>query len=1068
MAIELDELRRLSRLIDEAMALPAESRAEWLDQAPDVSPALKARLQRALRAADSALTDPSTASEPHVPSDSAQRAAASDAASTSPSVSLSASSGMQWLKEGQLASRVLGSMLEADATAMFSSGDMLDRYRLEQRLGSGGMGEVWLASRTDGSFSRSVAIKIPLQLSVTGQTKIRFARECQALARLNHPHIALLHDAGVSVSGRPYLVMEYVAGVSITVFADAKQLSIAARIRLFLQVLNAVAHAHGQLIVHRDLKPSNVLVTEASAAKLLDFGVASLLEIDDPTTADLTRQQGVAITPNYASPEQLRSEPVAVMSDVYSLGVMFYELLVGARPYSLKTGTGIDALKRINVLLPSRAVLRDALAAHNETQLRSLKKKLEGDLDAVAMKALAFDSALRYQTVREMADDLERALNHQPVRAASTGNLYLARKFFRRHWFAASAATALLVSLLSGAALTAWQAKLATAEAKRAQTVESFLLRVFDANTFAGVDPLNASGSTARELLDNGARLIEADTSLTGAPLRDVLSLMAEVNADLGEHREALKLAAKALQVEREANDAARNSRVIALQLIAANAAMLTGQKAVAMTHLQALDSAALASRNALSPSQTLLLTALNARVATDSDPSAAASLAAKAMASLASAENDRYLGAGIQRLAEVFSDQNNVATYRLQALSLALAAARHGEKHPRTIEARLRVIDAAPAAGDIIKAQQEILVVKATLTGQATPANPSTGGWWLPAGRRAFDSPTLLAAALTFSRFELDYGHVGFGLLDVAYAATIAARLRTGADTSLTLAARTAYASFALKSGQLELADIHTRAAVAAAKELRDDRAAVAAELRADYLLLQGDTPGARALLERANTIRLENATAARPVTLSHRLLREASIALVEGDWNQAALKLAILDTHLAEANYGERRIDAKRGALLRAFALLDPRRAGPDQGLTSEQRAERDNQALRLSAGVLAFQDGQPTLNNSEKRLNAAALVVSARAYHRLGELAAACDALAAASEYFTAGVEVFFVGAAGLFVSPHAPALRCEKYPKANAVISAVHDKARFARETMLPSSPLLTGRWFYVLN
>jgi serine/threonine-protein kinase len=311
------------------------------------------------------------------------------------------------------------------------AGQTLGAYTLERPLGHGGMGSVWLARRSDGRYEGKVAIKF-LNAALVGRAgEERFRREGSILARLTDPNIARLIDAGVSGTGQPYLVLELVDGKRIDQYCDDGRFDVAARLKLFLDVLGAVAHAHAQLIVHRDLKPSNVLVTQDGTVKLLDFGIAKLLEDDlhPGESTELTQEAGRAMTPEYAAPEQLLGLPVTTATDVYALGVLLYVLLGGQHPAGGSTRSSAELVKAIVETSPARlseAVtsaktldgqsLRDNAARRAATPER-LAHALRGDLDNIVGKALKKDPAERYASVTAFADDIRRYLDHEPVSA---------------------------------------------------------------------------------------------------------------------------------------------------------------------------------------------------------------------------------------------------------------------------------------------------------------------------------------------------------------------------------------------------------------------------------------------------------------------------------------------------------------------------------------------------------------------------------------------------------------------------------------------------------------------------
>jgi eukaryotic-like serine/threonine-protein kinase len=329
----------------------------------------------------------------------------------------------------------------------------LGAWETIQLLGRGGMGEVWLARRADGQHDQRAAVKILSPYLAAPDSLDRFRRERQFLARLEHPNIARLLDGGMSQRGEPYLVMEYIEGVRLDRYCDGHSLSVPDRVRLFLKVCAAVHAAHQHFIVHRDLKPGNILVTAEGEPKLLDFGIAKV--IDAEAIGDRTATTNLFLTPAYASPEILRGQPATVASDVYSLGVVLYELLSGQRPFDpskLSPAGMMEAITVTDAPRPSSAAPPARKAA------------LEGDLDSIVLKALAKNPAERYGAAAELAEDLRRHLEGQPVAAVHGSRWYVVRKFVRRNRLAVAAASALVLSLAAGLAGTLWQAHIARRE----------------------------------------------------------------------------------------------------------------------------------------------------------------------------------------------------------------------------------------------------------------------------------------------------------------------------------------------------------------------------------------------------------------------------------------------------------------------------------------------------------------------------------------------------------------------------------------------------------------------------
>ncbi len=364
---------------------------------------------------------------------------------------------------------------KAEPPAPNLAGQRLGPYSLEAPLGQGGGGSVWRAHRVDGRFEGAVAVKL-LHLALLGSAGAeRFRREGQILARLQHPHIAHLLDAGVSTLGQPYLVLELVEGQAIDRHCDAQRMTVEQRLALFAQVLSAVAHAHSVGAIHRDIKPSNILVSPQRAVKLLDFGIAKLLDEQSGLAAEteLTRQSGRAMTPAYAAPEQLRGEPVSTASDVYALGLLLYQLLSGRHPRALALGPegGPPRLSRAGGAAPAPQQngnpdwpTAQALASARSSSAERLARRLQGDLEVICACAMHEEPQKRYATVAALADDLQRHLRHEPVAARADAWSYRAAKFVRRYRGAVTAAALVLCAIGLGAAGTFTQARRAERE----------------------------------------------------------------------------------------------------------------------------------------------------------------------------------------------------------------------------------------------------------------------------------------------------------------------------------------------------------------------------------------------------------------------------------------------------------------------------------------------------------------------------------------------------------------------------------------------------------------------------
>jgi eukaryotic-like serine/threonine-protein kinase len=501
----------LSPYLDKALTLTGKERAQWLAALDAQSPDLAAQLQTLLAEHDAAQDEAFLEKSPTLPP---------------------ASSGM--------------------------AGQSVGAYRLLSPIGQGGMGTVWLAERCDGRFERKAAVKF-LSTALIGGGEGRFRREGAILGRLSHPNIAELLDAGVSSTGHPYLVIEYIEGEPIDVFCDARTLDVRARIRLFIDVLGAVAHAHANLIVHRDIKPSNVLVSTDGTVKLLDFGIAKLLEGEGQQGAAtlLTHEAGSAFTPQFAAPEQLTGAPVTTATDVYELAVLLFVLLTGQHPAGADVHSPAAMIKAIVETESPRAssvIISDAgtLAARNRgTNPEKLRRQLRGDLDAILLKGLRKQPGERYISADAFAEDLRRYLAGDPVVAQPESTWYRTRKFLsKRRWAVASVAS-IVLALAAGLSAALWQAHIAKRQTRVATAMEKFLEDIFRANSSYQDDPEKARKTTARELLDIGSRKI--DDELTDVPEAklSILNTLGGMYFDLGMSDQSVALHRKRVDIAR-------------------------------------------------------------------------------------------------------------------------------------------------------------------------------------------------------------------------------------------------------------------------------------------------------------------------------------------------------------------------------------------------------------------------------------------------------------------------------------------------------------------------------------
>jgi serine/threonine-protein kinase len=499
--IDASAWAELNHLLDAALDRPPSERDRWLEGLGPEHEGLKPRLRDLLARADSTEDGEFLATLPKLEVDSADEAGA----------------------EGE------------------KPGDAVGSYRLVRELGSGGQGAVWLAERGDGLIRRQVALKLPHGAWKRAGLAGRMAREREILASLAHPNIARLYDVGLTAQGQPFLAIEYVEGRPIDEYCRQHELALSSRLRLFAQVGSAVAYAHAKLVVHRDLKPANILVTEEGQVQLLDFGIAKLLEEGQAKETELTERAGRALTPAYASPEQIRGEPLTIASDVYSLGVILYELLTETRPYNPK-GDSRGALED--------AILRTEPPRPSDVAHPRWRKELRGDLDTILLKALKKEPEHRYPTVHAFADDIDRYLGGRAVLAQPDSVWYRARKFVLRNRLAVSAAGILLTAIVGGASVVAWQARVALAEKARAEEVKEFI-----ASVFREADPTRGEG----KVLSAVALLRQAERRLTdrgeGDPgiQLELLSILGESLFGLQENADSARVLESALRLHESA-----------------------------------------------------------------------------------------------------------------------------------------------------------------------------------------------------------------------------------------------------------------------------------------------------------------------------------------------------------------------------------------------------------------------------------------------------------------------------------------------------------------------------------
>ncbi|MEZ4416045.1 MAG: serine/threonine-protein kinase [Gemmatimonadota bacterium] len=459
------------------------------------------------------------------------------------------------------------------------AGTRIGAWRLEGRIGSGGMGEVYLARRADAQYEQVAAVKVMRAGRDSAELARRFKTERQILARLQHPDIATLLDGGVTDAGQPYLVMQYVDGLPITAYAQEHGLALEERLRLFIRVCEAVRYAHSNLVVHRDLKPSNILVTSDGSVRLLDFGVAKLLDANrwaDSSTEDL-----FLLTPEHAAPEQFLGGAVTTATDVYALGVLLYELLAGSRPFQFSSPLELHrAVCEQDPDPPSRAAT-DAgrLAAAGLERSPVSAERIQGDLDSIALKAIRKDPDRRYGTVGALAEDVRRFLGGYPVEARPEDFRYVAGRFLRRHRFgvAAGGATAAALAALAlvsvrFAVTSRAQEEAIQVERDVAQQVSTFLEELFRSPDPFAVGAERRDTLRVRDLLDEGTRKVREDLGQQPVVQARLLTALGRAYADLGRPDSARSLLEEAVALQEasltpEAAELASSRRSLAVEL---------------------------------------------------------------------------------------------------------------------------------------------------------------------------------------------------------------------------------------------------------------------------------------------------------------------------------------------------------------------------------------------------------------------------------------------------------------------------------------------------------------------
>lgn len=443
--------------------------------------------------------------------------------------------------------QILGELLAENPSTRDATGRMIGRYRLLRQIGRGGMGVVYEAERADGEFEQRVAVKLLRWSADSESADARFSRERRILARLEHPGIARLLDGGKSAEGRPYLVMELVAGRPLDAYCDEERLSIEDRLRLFIEICHVVHYAHRQLVVHRDLKPSNILVDQEGRVRLLDFGIAKLLSEDQDD--GLTKIGQRIMTPEFAAPEQIEGGRITTATDVYTLGLILFELLTGRRPRTAAPGSGVHTVPRPSTLITSKKEVEgetpvEKIAGLRGLTPRRLRGRIKGELDLIVLKALRYDPEERYVSADAFADDIQRHLEGFPIRARPANLVFRTRSFLRRNRGPVAAGLAVLFALALGLVSTLRQVQERTRQANIAEGVSDFLVELLE-----GSEPLRAGNAppSALELLERGAHQLEENPDTPQELRARLMEEIGTIYLHFGDFRQAAHFSGRGL-----------------------------------------------------------------------------------------------------------------------------------------------------------------------------------------------------------------------------------------------------------------------------------------------------------------------------------------------------------------------------------------------------------------------------------------------------------------------------------------------------------------------------------------
>lgn len=784
-------------------------------------------------------------------------------------------------------------------------------YRLLRELGTGGMGSVWLAERADGTLKRQVALKLPRLAWGRGLAE-RLARERDILASLEHPHIARLYDAGVDRHGRPYLALEYVEGQPIDAYVAERRLPVRARLDLVQQVAAAVAFAHSRLVIHRDLKPSNILVTADGQVRLLDFGIAKLMEGDRTQETALTQLAGRALTLDYASPEQIAGAPIGTASDVYSVGVVTYQLLTGSTPYRLKRGSAAE--------LEEAIAQADVQRASDAATDPAAKKALRGDLDAILNKALRKDPAQRYPTVDAFAQDLARHLNNEPVSAQPDAFAYRAGKFLRRYRYQSLAVATMLLASAAVSMTLAWQSSRVRAEAQRAEAAQAFLLKLFRANSRDQADPKKAREMPARELLRQGAQQLLADETIAAPVRKRLLAEVGTLMEEMSLHAEAVPVFEGQVRLLRDGGEAEAPELVRALT----NLAAALQQTPRAKEGLPALREAeAIVARRGLERSEAAgILYAYLSQQLTDNAPDEAIRYAIRAVEVLRVAKpNSQSLLGALATVANGLRAKDPQTAERYASESLGVAEAVHGADHELTATTAMWLADIQAAVLRFDDARRNFERAEAIAAAKVPPEH------YLP-----------MQLDLRHGLLLADIGQTTLAMERLQRAADVALRSRGPDDVFYLPWALGNLSTAKLRAGDVTGArEAAERALALYAKAGKPALAAKYAEGVADVCIVQRDLTCASGHLDQARTFRKQGGTADEPGFRDGLLLRQAQIDLLRGEPASAEAAFASVvraqmppvtrfERYRFDAMVGLARVQVAQGRFAEAGATVRP----------------------------------------------------------------------------------------------------------------------------------------------